>query len=52
MNHARTLAAGDPRVTYESVGTSSEGREIGLVKISSGGNKPAIWVDGGMVSAT
>jgi len=36
-------------VSFERIGTSSEGREIGLVKISSGGtNKPAIWIDGGM----
>ncbi|OXA50734.1 Carboxypeptidase B [Folsomia candida] len=48
-NYAKTLASQDSRVTYENIGSSSEGKEIGLVKISSGGgNKPAIWIDGGM----
>lgn len=53
MNFARSLASEDGRVSYEGIGTSSEGREIGLIKISSGGNgnKPAIWIDGGMVRA-
>jgi murein tripeptide amidase MpaA len=48
--YAKSLAQQDNRVTYERIGTSSEGREIGVVKISTGGggNKPAVWIDGGM----
>lgn len=37
-------------VTLESVGKSTEGRDIVMLKISKsgGGSKPGIWIDGGM----
>jgi murein tripeptide amidase MpaA len=33
----------------EVIGNSSEGRDLKLLKVSTGGdgNKPAIWIDGG-----
>lgn len=38
-------------VTLESIGTSHEGRELKLIKISSGyPNASAIWIDGGNYS--
>jgi murein tripeptide amidase MpaA len=53
ISFSKQLAASDNRVTYQAIGRSTEGREIGLVKISSGGsNKPGIWIDGGMVVIT
>jgi len=49
MSYAKNQAARDGMVSYQSIGTSTEGREIGLVTISSGsGNKPAIFLDGGI----
>ncbi|CAL8102669.1 unnamed protein product [Orchesella dallaii] len=50
ISYAKQQAARDGMVSYQSIGTSTEGREIGLVKISdgTGGNKPAIWMDGGI----
>lgn len=46
LNYAKQQAARDGMVTYQSIGTSTEGREIGLVTISSGGgrSKPAIFI--------
>ncbi len=33
-----------------SIGSSSEGRPLNVIRISSGGSsaKPAVWIDGGM----
>jgi len=42
------IAAANPSfVTLETYGTSTEGRELKMLKISSGGseNKPAFWID-------
>lgn len=46
LNYAKQQAARDGMVSYQTIGTSTEGREIGLVTISSGGgrSKPAIFI--------
>lgn len=45
INYAKQQAERDSMVSYQSIGTSTEGREIGLIKISTGqGNKPAIFM--------
>ena len=43
-------SAGGPEIVYGSIGKSTEGRDIVLVRMSSGGggSKPAIFIDGGM----
>jgi len=49
MSQANRGTSG-PQTTVETIGKSTEGRDILLVKISNGGGgtKPAIWLDGGM----
>lgn len=35
------------KVTIEDIGKSSENRTLRVVKVSTGPNKPAIWIDAG-----
>ena len=50
VRFATFLRDREPMVTLESIGKSSEGRDIVLIKISKpgGAQKPAIFIDGGM----
>jgi carboxypeptidase A2 len=48
--HLDTLAAEHQDVETEVIGQSWEGRDLKIVKVCRGGcgNKPAIWIDGGI----
>merc|ERR1711872_291528 len=50
MEHMGNLAAEYEDVETEVIGQSWEGRELKIVKVCRGGcgNKPAIWIDGGI----
>jgi len=50
LSESRQSVPGGPSISMETIGRSTEGRDIVLVKISNGGSgsKPAIWLDGGM----
>jgi hypothetical protein len=46
------MAAANDIVQTEVIGQSYEGRDLKIVKICKGGcgNKPAVWLDGGLSS--
>jgi len=50
MTHMDSLAASNPHIETEVIGESWEGRELKIVKVCRGGcgNKPAVWIDGGI----
>jgi len=50
LEHLDTLAAEHADVETEVIGTSYEGRQLKIAKVCRGGcgNKPAVWIDGGI----
>ncbi|ODN04498.1 Carboxypeptidase B [Orchesella cincta] len=49
MNFASQLARENPStVSFQSIGRSYEGKDMGILKIATGGSKPGIFIDGGM----
>ena len=48
LSYIKSLAANNPMVGYQTIGKSSEGRPIVIVRISEdkGMTKPGIFIDG------